>query len=381
MFRFLPYILKSLWRHRIRTGLTVSGAAVALFVFCFVGSIQEGLDDLTRGDDARRTLIVFQENRFCPTTSRLPEDYAQTIGRIDGVADVVPIQVYSENCRASLNVVVFHGLPPERLRQQDGITLVSGSWDEFESRRDAAVVGRAAARRAGRTLKVGDQYTVGNNSVRIAGLFESSMPNQENVVYTHLEFLQRTGGRDGVGTVTQFEVQLTDSADPQWVASTIDELLRTRSVATTTRPKGVFQTSTLSDLVDLIRFAYWLGYASLGLVLSIVGATTVMAVQDRAREHALLKTLGFRPGRIFRLVLGETLLLCLAGGALGTASALAVLAVVRPSVGAEGVSIAFQPSVSLALTGLVMSTLVGLVAGAAPAIGAARGRIVEALNQ
>ena len=43
MFRFLPYILKSLWRHRTRTLLTVSGAAVALFVFAFVGAVQEGL--------------------------------------------------------------------------------------------------------------------------------------------------------------------------------------------------------------------------------------------------------------------------------------------------------------------------------------------------
>jgi putative ABC transport system permease protein len=47
MFRFTPYVIKSLWRHRARTLLTVSGAAVALFVLCFVGSVQEGLERLT----------------------------------------------------------------------------------------------------------------------------------------------------------------------------------------------------------------------------------------------------------------------------------------------------------------------------------------------
>ena len=47
MFKFMPYLLKTLWRHRARTMLTVSGSAVALFVFCFVGSVQEGLDRLT----------------------------------------------------------------------------------------------------------------------------------------------------------------------------------------------------------------------------------------------------------------------------------------------------------------------------------------------
>ena len=64
MLRFLPYILKNLWRHRARTGLTVSGSAVAMFVFAFVGAAQEGLHDLAQDQDAQRTLIVFQANRF-----------------------------------------------------------------------------------------------------------------------------------------------------------------------------------------------------------------------------------------------------------------------------------------------------------------------------
>jgi putative ABC transport system permease protein len=34
-----------------------------------------------------------------------------------------------------------------------------------------------------------------------------------------------------------------------------------------------------------------------------------MAVRERAKEIAVLKTLGFSKGRVLRLVLGETLLL------------------------------------------------------------------------
>eukprot|EP01046_Picozoa_sp_COSAG06_P085552 COSAG06_NODE_32242_length_509_cov_0.848780_1_plen_57_part_10 len=41
MIKLIPYIFKTLWRHRSRTILTVSGSAVALFVFCFVGSVQD----------------------------------------------------------------------------------------------------------------------------------------------------------------------------------------------------------------------------------------------------------------------------------------------------------------------------------------------------
>jgi len=65
MFKFLPYIFKTLWRHRSRTLLTVSGSALAVFVFCFVGSVQEGMHAIYRQQGAQRSLIAFQANKFC----------------------------------------------------------------------------------------------------------------------------------------------------------------------------------------------------------------------------------------------------------------------------------------------------------------------------
>ena len=91
MFRFLPYLLKTLWRHRTRTLLTVSGSAVALFVFSFVLSVQVGLKQLTEQDDS--VLIVFQANKFCPATSHLPEDYELKIREIPGVSNLEFISI------------------------------------------------------------------------------------------------------------------------------------------------------------------------------------------------------------------------------------------------------------------------------------------------
>src|SRR5438270_1322447 len=159
------------------TALTVSGAAVALFLFCFGGAVREGLARLTRGQAADRTLIVFQANRFCPSTSRLPEDYALAIAKLPGVADVVPIKVYTNNCRASLDVVVFNGLPPEKLRTARTLRLVAGDLGEFERRRDAAVVGRALAARRG--LTTGQRFSIGEVTVTVAGVFAADNPAEE----------------------------------------------------------------------------------------------------------------------------------------------------------------------------------------------------------
>ncbi len=374
----LGYVLKTLLRHRARTLLTVSGTAVAMFVFCLVGSMQEGLARLTTSSDADRSLIVFQENRFCPTSSRLPEDYADEIRKLPGVQDVMPIQVWTNNCRASLDIVVFNGAAPELIRKNRPLILTAGSWEEFAARNDAAIIGQSVAQR--RRLQVGDQFTIGGLSVRIVGIFRSSVASEENLIYTSLAYLQLAQGRNEAGLVTQHEVVLNEAADAVTVAREIDKTLKSGPVATTTRQKGAFQVSTLSDLVDLIGFAHWLGYACVGLVLSLVATTTVMSVQDRIKEYAVLQTIGVRPFRTMRLVLMESTILCLAGGLMGTVVAAAILGFGGFTIGAEGAMIAFRPSTQLVLSGTLMSAFVGILAGIAPAVQVATLSIVTALR-
>lgn len=378
MFSLLPYIAKSLWRHRARSLLTISGTGVALLVFCFVGAVQQGLLALTDNEEAGHTLIVFQENRFCPQSSRLPEDYGRIIAKDPAVADVIPIKVFTNNCRASLDSVVFQGMPPDKLRKYRQLVLENGTWEGFSQQDDGALVGAAVAGR--RKLATGDKFTMGDITVVVKGIFRSQVAAEESLIYTHLEFLQRARGQNDVGTVTMHEVHLSDQADADRVAASIDEKLRSGPVATTTRTKDMYQADTISDLAELIGFIHWLGYACVGLVLSLVATTTVMSVQDRIKEHAILQTLGFRPRRVFRLIVTESALLSSLGGAIGVVAAVTFLAWSGMAVAAEGVTIAFRPSWDVAVQGLIASIGVGLVAGIVPAWQAARTEIVPALR-
>ena len=378
MIRFLPYIVKTLWRHRSRTVLTLAGSAVALFVFCFVGAVQEGMEDLRERQAGERSLIVFQANKFCPATSQLPEDYTEQIETLPGVERAVPIQVFTNNCRASLDVVVFYGVPPQEVRRIRDFRLVNGSWAEFESRsnQNAAIVGRAVAERRGGQ----GALSIGGVTVEVAGVYESDDPAEENYIYTHLGFLQRRHGRDLQGRVTQIEVHLDESADAVATAGAIDKMFQSGQVETDTRPKGAFQLKSLGDLSQLISMSRYLGLACVGLVLALVGTTTLMSVQDRVKEHAVLQTIGFTGGEVFGLVLIESAVLSVFGGGLGVAAAAATLQLVPMSVGAEAVTIAFQATGRLAVLGVVVSLLVGVLAGIPPAWHASRTDLVAALR-
>jgi putative ABC transport system permease protein len=378
MHKFLPYVFKTLWGHRTRSLLTLTGAAVALFVFAFVSGIHEGMQALAKSQDGDRSLIVFQKYRFCPETSRLPEDYGRTIAKLPGVADWLPTKVLMNNCGATLDLIVFHGAPPDKLRSFRELTLLSGDWDAYLSQRDAALVGQTVAQRRG--LKTGDNFTMGEVTVRVAGIFASPVPVEENMIYTQLEFLQYAPGQNSVGMVTQFEVKVAEGADPADVSRAIDTAFRADRVQTDTRGKGVFEAFAVGDLSELIGFTNYLGYACVILVLTLVSTTTMMAVQDRAKEHAVLQTLGLTSFQIFGLVLLESTLLSFAGGLLGVGSALAALRWGGMAIATEGIHITFAASPVLAATGFGVCLAVGILAGVMPALQAARADIVTSLR-
>ena len=375
----LPYILKTLWRHRSRTALTVLGTAVGLFVFCFVGSVQEGMQDLQRRQSNKRTLVAFQANKFCPATSHLPQDYSEKIQKLSGVKDVVPIQVFTNNCRASLDIVVFYGVPPEKLRNaRSDFQLIAGTWGEFEEHQSSAVVGQAVAKR--RDIQIGDKFSIGDINVDIAGIYSADDPAEENYIYSHLDFLQRNKGMNLVGTVTQLEVLLDQNADADQICETIDNTFKAGPVETDTRPKGVFQARALGDLTQMIQLSNFLGFACVGLVLALVATTTVMSVQDRIKEHAVLQTIGYSSPHVFSMVLIESILLAMLGGIIGIASAMVILKFSGLAVGAEAVTIAFTATPGLAIRGILVAAATGLVAGFFPALHASRADIVPALR-
>src|SRR5262245_41444224 len=153
MLKYTPYVLKNLLGYRVRTLMTVAGTALLMFLYLFVASIQQGLDRLLSSRDDR--LIVFQAYRFCPSSSQLPIFYEEVIRGIPGVKEVLPVKIVVNNCRASLDTVVFNGVPPQTLpRARPGFRFLAGDWTAFNARTDAALVGRRIAER--RQLKVGE---------------------------------------------------------------------------------------------------------------------------------------------------------------------------------------------------------------------------------
>jgi putative ABC transport system permease protein len=381
LLRSVPITWKNLSRRTLRTTLTVAGIAVATFLFAFVESMRDGVRRATEAGASETTLVVYRQNRFCPFASQLPQSYASAIARIPGVRAAVPIKIVVSNCRASLDVVTFRGVPDEGFLDGKMRTarMVSGSVEAWRSRGDAALVGAALAER--RRLRPGDRFTAAGVSTWVAGVFESPDVQDRNVAYVHLPFLQETAQRGGTGgIVTQFNVEVDDHASLEPVAAAIDALFASDQFPTTTRPESAFVARAARDVLAIVDFASVVGWASLAAVFALIANAIALAVRDRVRDHAILQTLGFTGGTLAWTVLLEATMLGLAGGAIGAIGAYGVLRAAGINFTMEGVSIEVAAGLAVTAAGIGIAALLGAVAGMVPAWGAARREIVQGLR-
>ncbi|MEY3898416.1 MAG: hypothetical protein RLZZ214_3938 [Verrucomicrobiota bacterium] len=375
-------LLKLAWiqltRHRVRSLLTIFGVASGMFLFTAVETLQRSLGKATEASAADTTLVVYRENRFCPSASRLPEHYADGIRRIDGVREVIPVQIVVNNCGASLDVITFRGVPDELLRKfAPEIEIIKGSETEWQRRDDGALLGEVFAQRRG--LKPGDRFDAAGVTVTVSGILRSPFAQDNNVAYVKLPFLQQAS-RAGLGVVTQFNVRVTASNQLKPVATAIDELFRTGQEPTDTRPEKAFFAETASELVELIGFTRWLGVGAVIAVGGLVANALLLVVRGRVKENAVLRTLGF-PGRaIGWLVLSEGGMLGLAGGVVGVGMAAAFLRWQSFTMGNEGQTLAIQPDATVIVIGVLAALVLGIFASLWPAWQAMTQPIVKNLR-
>lgn len=375
----LLLVFKYVVRHRTRSALTILGIALGMFMFYSVQAMENGVRAATTATAEDATLIVYREDRFCPFTSRLPEDYQRTISEIDGVKAVVPMKIVVSNCRASLDVVTFRGVPSGAFDSGmfAGARIVEGSAEEWKRRGDAALVGRLLADRRG--WSVGDRVAVEAIQVTVAGIIDSDQPQDRNVAYTNLEFIQRTAGNSD-GEVTQFNVLVNDPDRLQDVAAAIDAAFKDAQEPTTTWTEKEFVARAVDDVIEIVNFAGWLGWGSLAAVFGLVANAIVLSVRDRVRDYAVMSTLGFSNALIGQLIVAESFLLSVIGGAIGLAAGMVVVYFGRFSFSVEGLSVNFGAGPATIFIGLLVCASIGVLAGLVPAWQASRRETVESFR-
>ena len=208
--------------------------------------------------------------------------------------------------------------------------IASGrTFTAAEANSDVALLDANYARQ--HKLATGSKITVGSATFTVIGTVAEPQGGTTTDAYIPLRRAQSLAGM--TGQVNTIYVAAASAADITAVQQAIQAQLP-KATVTTSSDLASQVTGSLTSASSLAgSLGKWLAIVVLIAAFAMASLLTMAAVSRRVREFGTLKALGWRSRRIVGQVMGETLVIGVAGGAAGIALGYAGAALVSKFVG------------------------------------------------
>ena len=220
--------------------------------------------------------------------------------------------------------------------------------------------------------------------LRIVGIY--SAPNNTGSLWFNWNYLDdqlKASGAAFSGNAGSLTVKCNSADSIPILCEEIDSKFVNSDAATRSRSQAAFQKMFADMLGDVQTYIRLISLAVV-FALALVAATAMaMSMRERTTEVAVLKAIGFSKQRVLALVLGESTLIALIGGALGIISGLGSLQMLS----GVPVAAALFPVPVSALVGpwlvglLAVAGGIGFVSGVVPAFLAAQLSVIDGLRR
>jgi ABC-type antimicrobial peptide transport system permease subunit len=370
-------ILRNLLRRKGRTFLTVLGISIGVAAIIALGALAEGLEagysSVLGGSQA--DFVLSEPDAFDIIMSSIDESIGPELAampEVEEVSGMVQGLVQAEDSPYFFVFAYTDGsFLLDRFNVVEGVGLDSREADR--ARGKPLLLGSAAAESLHK--EVGDTLRLGDSTFRIVGIYETGEAFEEGGSVLRLADAQELLGMQH--QVSAFYIKVRNAAqDPSRV-----ERLRTRierrypdlSLSTTE------EMGNRTGMADSITAMVW-GVVGLAIVIGSISMMNaqLMSVMERTREIGVLRAVGWSGWRVMRMILGESILVGLIGGAVGVGMGWGMLLLFKDALAAFGTSTSLDPKLLTQAFGVVFS--LGLFGGLYPAYRASRMEPVEALR-
>jgi putative ABC transport system permease protein len=321
-------------------------------------------------------------------TQPLPLSYESKIRQVPGVREAMVWQWFGgtyKDARDRKNFFAPFCIEPDKFfRVRPEITMPDDQQKAFEHLRTGAIASSDLAERMNwkvgeKIFLTGDIFPV-NPELTLVGIFAD--PNTSETLFFSQIYLREMLGAGNArqDLVGSFQVQVERADQVGSVARTIDEMFANSTAPTKSESEQAFGLQFVSFLGNVKMFLMSICAAVTFTVLLVSANTMAMSVRERIREVGILKTLGYTPGTILFLILGEAGVLSLLGGVVGLLLAVALTTIVRngPSFIQAMKTLTITPDVGGGL--LVLSFIIGVASSFIPAYNASRTPILDSLR-
>ena len=380
---FFRFVFRNVFRARLRSTLTIVGLVIAILAF---GLLQTVVRAWYASAEAASATRLITRNAISLTFS-MPVYYRDKIRAVPGVTAVSVSNwfggIYKEPknffAQFAVDAPTFFPMYPE-------FVFEPGEYQEFLRDRRGAAVGRQLADLYG--FKVGDTIPLksaiypGNWEFTVRAIYdakdETTITRQ---MYFHFDYLNEQIKKvfprraDAAGV---FVVGIKDGPSAADVARTVDAEFKNSLAETLTETEKAFTLGFVAMVETIVVAIEGVSYVVILIIMAVAANTMAMTARERLAEYATLKALGFKPGMVAAIIMGEAFLLALIGAGIGM---LLTTPVVKGFHAATISVFAKMPLVAETFyLQAACAVVVGLVAGVVPAFRAARVKIVDGLR-
>lgn len=380
-------VRKNLTRNKLRLSLNIFAIMIAFFLFGSLGSIKNAFDagvELSADD----RLVTVNKISF---TQTMPLAYVNKIRSVEGVQKVTWANwfggYYQDPKKQAMTFIVD---PESYLEVYSELVLPEEQRSAWINNRQSVIVGEAMARNLG--WSVGDKVPLSSNifshkeggqtwDVVIEGIFKGDDAKIDtNYILMHHKYFFETQsyGGEWVGwlTLTTGNPEINET-----VSRAIDAQFENSAAETETSTEAAFNKAFIEQIGDIGLILTSVILAAFFTILLIVGNSMVLAIRERTNEIAVMKTLGFPAGNVFRMVLIESILLAVIGGLLGLGLAEFIVSGMKnvPQVASMFPNLVLDADTRL--TALAYMVGLGVLTGFLPALRALRLNTIDALSR
>jgi ABC-type antimicrobial peptide transport system permease subunit len=361
-----PIVLRTLWRQRTRTALTTLAIGVSIAAIVALGGFVDGMMiTMNQMWRASQTDLFAIQADVDADYSAIDERVGARIAARSDVEGVAGLIWTAANTDEMSFMMVFGYHPREYAIRH--FTIVEG---EPLTARHQAIIGKKASEQMG--LQVGDTLRLLRSRFRVVGIYETGISYEEIGAVIGLREIQALTGK--LRQVMYYQIKLRDPGQAEAVMADlsaeypeIDFSLAAEAV------QSMSDFAVMEQMVSQISF--------LAILIGGLGMlnTMLMSVLERTREIGVRRALGWRRRSVLGMVLRESLVLGLLGGALGILIGIALGRLVSMLPGLYG-GMAPLYSLKIFVQALIVAAVAGTIGGLYPAWRATRMRPVEALR-
>ena len=383
--KFLHLIWSNLKRKKLRTLLTLLSIAVAFVLFGFLSAIKQALVGGVEMAGANRLIVRHKVSiiQLLPEVIQGPDGTYP--GRRRWPRTRPGSAAFTRTRRTSSCKI--------RSSRRNSWTCTPNSSCRRSKRRPgsrrAPAPSSAARRRTRFHWKIGDKIPIRSTiwarpdgsqvwEFDIVGIYDGKEKQTDTTaLFFRYDYFDEGRGY-GKGQVGWYTIRVKDPAQAAEVAKLVDREFENSPHETKTEPEGAFVQAWASQIGNIACITAGILGAVFFTILLVTGNTMSQAVRERTGELGVLKAIGFTNGQVLALVLAESCLLAVLGGALGLGAAWLLIARGDPTGGL--LPLFFLPVRDL-LLGFGLSLALGLATGFFPALQAMRLRVAEALRR